>query len=149
MRDKRLLAGLAGWGKGLNRATTSKVVMAKDKQTITTERSVAEEAPAPAHAEKQQRGPMTSIEGPLLSGLVPPDSTLLPGTVTAFPQDFNAERTESNRSDASTGTDAGVDPTHGSSGSDADVEVNYNGTSSEEEDPSSKNQPVPTGGIRT
>ena len=57
MRDKRLLAGLAGWGKGLNRATTSKVVMAKEKQMITTERSVAEEAPAPAPAEKQIRRP--------------------------------------------------------------------------------------------
>ncbi len=62
MRDKRLLAGLVGWGKGLNRDITS-----KDKQMSTTERSVTEEAPAPAPAEKQQRDSMTSIEGPLLS----------------------------------------------------------------------------------
>ena len=94
-RDKRLLAGLAGWDKGLNRATTSKVVMSKDKQAVTPERSVAEVAPAPAPAEKQQRDPTASIEGPLLSGLVPPDSPLLPGTVTKFPQEFNAEGTES------------------------------------------------------
>jgi hypothetical protein len=83
-RDKRLLAGLAGWGKGLNRPTTVKVVMKKDRQVITLERSGAEAAPAPAPEEKQQRDPMTSIDGPLLSGLVPPDAPLLSGTVTRF-----------------------------------------------------------------
>ncbi len=141
-RGRRLLAGLADWGKGLNRPTTSKVVMSKDNQVSTPERSVAEVAPAPAPAEKQQRDPTTSIEGPLLSGLVPPDSPLLSGTVSKFPQDFNEEGTESDRSDESLGTDAGVDPTHSSFGSEADNEVNYNGTSSDEERPSSENQPV-------
>jgi hypothetical protein len=108
--------------------------MSKEKQEITPERSVTEEASAPAPAEEQIRDPMTSTEGPLLSGLVPPDSPLLPGTVTKFPQEFDAEGTESDRSDESIGTDAGVDPTHGS--------VDYNGTSSEEGSPSSENQPV-------
>ncbi len=83
-RDKRLLARLVGWGRGLNRPTTSKVVMTKEKQTITPERSDAEVAPVPAPAEKQQKDPMTSIDEPLLSGLVPPDSPLLPGTSQSF-----------------------------------------------------------------
>jgi hypothetical protein len=143
-RDKRLLANsLAGWGNGLK--STTRVVMSKDKETSTQLQS--EKAPAPAPAEEQQRNPTTSIEGPLISGLVPPDSPLLSGTVTTFPQDFNAEGTESDRLDASLGTNAGVDPTHRSFGTDADIELDYNGTSSEEEDPNSKDQPGPTKAI--
>jgi hypothetical protein len=117
--------------------------MLKEKQEITPVQSVTDETPAPAPAGEQMRDPMTSTDGPLLSGLVPPDSTLLPGTVTKFPQDFNEERDESDRSNESLGTDAGVDPTHGSSGSDADNDVDYNGASSEEERRSPENQSVP------
>jgi hypothetical protein len=141
IRDKRLLLRLAGWGNGLNRPTAVRVVMRKDRQVIVPERSEGEAAPAPAHGEEQQ-DPMISIEGPLLSGLVPPNSTLLPGTVTKFSQDFKEEGEESDRSNESLGTNAGVDPIHGSSGSDADNDVDYNGTSSEEERRSPENQSV-------
>jgi hypothetical protein len=77
--------------------------MSKDKETSTQLLSVADKAPAPAPADKQQRDPdpETSLDGPILSGLIPPGTPLLPGTVTMIPQDFNLEGTESDRSDES------------------------------------------------
>ncbi len=70
---KRLLANsLAGWGNGLNRTTTTRVVMSKDKETSTQLQNVAGKSPSPAPAEEQQRNPMTSSERPLLSSLTPP-----------------------------------------------------------------------------
>ncbi len=140
-RDKRLLANsLVGWGNGLNRTITTKVVMSKDKETSTQ----LQKSPSPTPAEEQQRDPMTSSERPLLSSLAPPGTPLLPGTVTTFPQDFNAEGTESDRSDASLGTDAGLDPTNRSFGTEAEMELDYDGTSSEEERPIPSDQSVPT-----
>ena len=66
-RGRRLLAGLAGWGKGLNaRPITSLVTMTMENQGIISLQSVIDEAPAPA--EEQMRDPMTSTDGPLLSG---------------------------------------------------------------------------------
>jgi hypothetical protein len=146
-RDKRLLANsLAGWGNGLSRTTTTRVVMSKDKETSTQLRSVVDKAPASALAEEQQGDPdpTTGLDGPILSGLIPPGTPLLPGTVTIIPQDFNPEGTESDRLDESLGTDAGLDPTDRTYGTDAGIELDYNGTSSEEENPNSKDQPVPT-----
>ena len=111
-KDRRLLANsLPGWGNGLFREATSKVVMSGDKQVVT------DMTPARAPAEEQQREQMTSTDGPLLS--------------------------ESDRSDVSLGSDAGVDPTNKSFGSDADVEVDYDGTSSEEGNQNPNVQPVP------
>ncbi len=102
-RNRRLLANsLQGWGNGL---TTSKVGMSKDKETRPPLHIVDVKSPAPAPAEDQQRNPTTSTDGPLLSGSIPPGAPLLPGTVTAFPQDFSQEGTESDRSDASIGTE--------------------------------------------
>ena len=93
-KDRRLLANsLPGWGNGLFREATSKVVMSGDKQVVT------DMAPARAPSEEQQRDPMTSTDGPLLSDSTPTGLPVLPGTVTKFPQDFNAEGTESDRSD--------------------------------------------------
>jgi hypothetical protein len=112
---------------------------------IALERSDAEAAPAPAPTEEQQRDPTTCIEGPLLSGLVPPNSTLLPGTVTEFPQDFNEEGAESDRSDESLGTDAGVDPAQLTAALDL-METMRSitmGTSSDEQRLSPEIQPVP------
>jgi hypothetical protein len=76
-----------------------------------------------------------------------PGTPLVPGTVTTFPQDFNSEGTESDRLEASLGTDAGLDPTDRSFGTDADMELNYDGTSSEEEKSISSDQLVPAGPI--
>ena len=144
-RDKRLLAKLMqGWGNGLNKTTISKATMSKDKETRSPLRIVDEESSAPAPAEEQLKDPTTSADGPLLSDSIPPGTPLLPGTVTTFPQDFNQEGTESDRSDLSIGSNAGVDPTSKSFGSDADMELDYNGTSSEEESPTSKDQPMTT-----
>ncbi len=132
-RDKRLLANsLAGWGNGLNRTATAKVVMSIDRETSTQLRSVAEKPPSPAPTAEQQRAlldPMTSSDGPLLSDSIPHGTPLLPGTVTKFPQDFNSKGSESDRSNKSFGTDA-------------KMELNYDGTSSEEEKPTSNDQPV-------
>jgi hypothetical protein len=129
-------------GQGLNQPPRMKVVMSKNGETITQQPRVEETPPLPASGEQQQRDPHTSTEGPLLSGLVPPGSLVTPGTVTKFPQDFNSEKVESDRSDPSIGSDTGVDPTRRSFGSDADMEVDYNGTSSDEESPTSKDQPM-------
>ncbi len=76
--------------------------------------------------------------------MIPPGTPLLPGTVTIIPQDFNLKGTESDRSDESLGTDAGLDPTDRSYGNDAGIELDYDASSSEEENPNSKDQPVPT-----
>ena len=118
--------------------------MSKDKETSTQLRGVAEKAPALDPAEEQQKDPTIGLDGPILSGMNPSGAPLLPGTVTIIPQDFNLEGTESDRSDESLGTDAGLDPTYRSYGTDAGIELDYNATSSEEENPNSEDQPVPT-----
>jgi hypothetical protein len=150
-RGRRLIAGLVGWGKGLySQPITSVTVMSKEKEEITPVQGVMVETSAPDPAEEQTSDPMTSSEGPLLSGSIPPEQPLLPGTVTKFPQDFNAESTESDRSDKSLGTDTGIDITHGTSSdgtsSDGNIEVNYDGTSSDEQRLSPENQQVPVEG---
>ena len=139
-RGRRLIAGLSGWGKGLyTQPVTSVVIMSENKQEVT-----------PVQSEMGGTlDPITSSEGPLLSGSIPPGRHLLPGTVTQFPQEFHEEGTESDRSDKSIRSDAGVDATHSVGRVDDEDEdggdnaVNYNSTSSEEEiqQPASTIQP--------
>jgi hypothetical protein len=131
-KDRRLLANsLAGWGNGLNRPAMTKVVMGKDTETSTQLQIDAEKPPSPAPAAEQQRAPLaiTSSDGPLLSRSIPHGTPLLPGTVTQFPQDFNSEGSESDRSNKSFKIDA-------------EMELNYNGTSNEDDKQTSDDQPV-------
>ena len=118
-KGRRLLLRLKGWGKGLYSQPVTSVTPVQSVMVVTSD-------------------PITSSEGPLLSGSIPPGQPLLPGTVTKFPQEFNEEGTDSDRSDKSIGSDAGVDTTHSVGRFDDDDEVggdndvNYNSTSSEE-----------------
>ncbi len=116
--------------------------MSKDRETSTQLRRGAE------RAQLQLQLPQSNSRGiqqlASMGDLIPPGTPLLPGTITTFPQDFNLEGTESDRSDESLDTDAGLDTTDRSYGTDAGIELDYNGTSSEEENPNFKDQPVPT-----
>jgi hypothetical protein len=112
-KAKRLLANsFPGWGQGLK----TRVTMKKNEEVIAHfphEEGIPQSAPAPAAEQQSAAIMMTSTEGPLLSGSIPPGTPLLPGTISLFLQKFNSSKSESDGSDG-----CGLDLDYGATSSD-------------------------------
>ena len=86
--------------------------------------SAEDKPPSTEPEEAATRDPILSKDGPLISGLVPPGTPLLPGTNSQFPQEFIEVDSEADTSNPSLGS-----PHVGSD----TFSLDYDATSSDEE----------------